>query len=144
MLLLHLNDNIVTNIGIADNGYKQMHRCQLRRFALRFIHSRSDTTGVFRSAFREIVTLMTYGNRVRHILSSQDERIPLPGVTGTLITTDREQGILDLVVHNVLIFVLINPPVSACECRSCYSRLSYWLQRDTLARKRQWRRYANE
>ena len=39
--------------------------------------------------------------------------------------TDREQGMLDIVMHNVLIFVLVNPPLSACERRSCCSRLSY-------------------
>ena len=29
---------------------------------------------------------------------------------------------------NVLIFLLANPTLSACECRSCYSRLSSWFQ----------------
>ena len=42
--------------------------------------------------------------------------------------TDREQGILDLVMHNVLIFLLLNHPLSARERRTCYSRLSTWLQ----------------
>ena len=55
---------------------------------------------------------------------------------------------LDIVMHNVLIFVLVNPPLSACERRSCCSRLSDWLhtgsmQFDKSGRKRQWRRYAN-
>ena len=50
-------------------------RSQLRRFALRFIHSHSDATDVFRNAFREIVALPTSGNRVRHIVSSQDDTI---------------------------------------------------------------------
>ena len=54
---------------------------------------------------------------------------------------------LYLVMHNVLIFVLVNPPRSACERRSCCSRLSDWLhtgsiQFDKSGRKRQWRRYA--
>ena len=62
---------------------------------------------------------------------------------------DREQGILDIVMHNVLIFELVNPPRLSSERRSCYSRLSSWLQTgstqcDTLARKRQWCRYANQ
>ena len=55
---------------------------------------------------------------------------------------------LDIVMHNVIIFVLVNPPLSACERRSCRSRLSDWLhtgsiQFDKSGRKRQWRRYAN-
>ena len=49
--------------------------CQLRRFALRFIHSHSDATGVFRNAFREVVSLTTSGNRVRHIVTSQDDAV---------------------------------------------------------------------
>ena len=87
----------------------------MRRFALRFIHSHSDATSVFRNAFREVVSLTTSGNRVRHIVTSQDD------ATRTLITTDREQGILDLVMHYVLIFVFVDPSLSACERRSCYS-----------------------
>ena len=51
-------------------------------------------------------------------------------------------------MHTVLRFVLVNLPPSACDRRPCYTRLSFRLQtgslqRDTLARKRQWRRYAN-
>ena len=51
-------------------------------------------------------------------------------------------------MHNVILFVLVNPPLSACERRSCRSRLSDWLhtgsiQFDKSGRKRQWRRYAN-
>ena len=48
---------------------------QLRHFALRFIHSHSYATGVFRNAFHEIVALTTSGNRVRHIVSSQDDAV---------------------------------------------------------------------
>ena len=73
---------------------------KLRCFALRFIHSHSDATGVFK-------------------------------------------------IRNELIFLLIRSPLLACKRRSCYSRLSSWLQtgsmqRDILARKRQWHCYANE
>ena len=55
---------------------------------------------------------------------------------------------LDTIVHNVLICLLVNPPLSACERRSCCSRLSDWLhtgsvQSDKFARKCQWRRYSN-
>ena len=55
---------------------------------------------------------------------------------------------LDIVMHNVLTFLLVNPPLLACERRSCCSRLSDWLhtgsiQFDKSGRKRQWRRYAN-
>ena len=55
---------------------------------------------------------------------------------------------LDIVMHSVILFVLVNPPLSACERRSCRSRLSDWLhtgsiQFDKSGRKRQWRRYAN-
>ena len=55
---------------------------------------------------------------------------------------------LDIVMHNVIIFLLVNPPLSACERRSCLSRLSDWLhtgsiQFDKSDRKRQWHRYAN-
>ena len=51
-------------------------------------------------------------------------------------------------MHNVIIFVLVYPSLSACERRSCRSRLSDWLhtgsiQFDKSGRKRQWRRYAN-
>ena len=49
----------------------------------------------------KIVALAIFGNRVIHIVSSQDDAI-----TGTLITTDREQGILDIVMHTVQIFVI--------------------------------------
>ena len=34
-------------------------RLYLRRFALRFIHSHSDATGVFRNAFMEFVAVAT-------------------------------------------------------------------------------------
>ena len=37
--------------------------------------------------------------------------------------TSPADGTVDLVMHTLLIFVLINPPISACEHRSCYSRL---------------------
>ena len=55
---------------------------------------------------------------------------------------------LFIVMHNVIIFLLVNPPLSACERRSCRSRLSDWLhtgsiQFDKSGRKRQWRRHAN-
>ena len=55
---------------------------------------------------------------------------------------------LDIAMHNVHIFLLVNPARSACERRSCCSRLSDWLrtgsiQFDKSGRKRQWRRYAN-
>ena len=55
---------------------------------------------------------------------------------------------LDIVMHNVLTFVLVNPLLSACERRSCCSRLSDRLhtgsiQFDKSGRKRQWRRCAN-
>ena len=51
-------------------------------------------------------------------------------------------------MHNVLIFLLVNPALSACKRRSCCSRLSDWLrtgsiQFDKSWRKRQWRRCAN-
>ena len=53
-----------------------MTKLQLRRFALRFIHSHSDdATGVFVMNSWEIVALTTYGNRVRHIVSSQDDAV---------------------------------------------------------------------
>ena len=84
---------------------------ELRRFALRFIHSHSDATGIFRNAFREIVALTTSGNRVRHIVSSQDDAVVGLLVTGTLIATDREQGILCLVMHSVVIFVINKSPM---------------------------------
>ena len=82
---------------------------ELRRFALLFIHSHSDATGIFRNAFCEIVAMTPSGDRVRHIVSSQDDAV------AGLRLTDREQGILDLVMHNVLIFVLIYPQLSTCE-----------------------------
>ena len=55
---------------------------------------------------------------------------------------------LDIVMHNVLIFLLVNPPLLACERRSCCSRLSDWLhtgsiQFDKSGRKRQWRHCTN-
>ena len=55
---------------------------------------------------------------------------------------------LDIVMHNVHIFLLVNPALSACERRSCCSRLSDWLrtgsiQFDKSGRKRQWCCYAN-
>ena len=55
---------------------------------------------------------------------------------------------LDIVMHNVLMFLLVNPPLLACERRSCCSRLSDLVhtgskQFDKSGRKRQWRRYAN-
>ena len=50
-------------------------RNRLRRFALRFINSHRDANGVFRTAFREIVALTTSSNRVRHIVSSQDDAV---------------------------------------------------------------------
>ena len=37
-------------------------------------------------------------------------------------------------MHNVLIFLLVNPRLSARERRSCYSRLSAWLHTRDLAR----------
>ena len=37
--------------------------------------------------------------------------------------TDREQRILDIVMHDVLIFLLVNPPISGLLLA-----LSYWLQ----------------
>ena len=53
---------------------------QLRRFALRFIHSHSEATGVFRNAFGEIVALTPSGNCVRQIVSSQhDDNVGLLG-----------------------------------------------------------------
>ena len=49
---------------------------QLRRFALRFIHSHGDASGVFRTKHSwEIIALTTSGNRVRHIVSSQDDAV---------------------------------------------------------------------
>ena len=48
---------------------------ELRHFALRFIHSHSDTTGVFRNVLCEIVVLTTSSNCVRHIVSSQDDAV---------------------------------------------------------------------
>ena len=44
-------------------------------FPLRFIHSHSNATGVFRNAFLEIGALTTSGNCVRHIVSSQDDAV---------------------------------------------------------------------
>ena len=44
-------------------------------FALWFIHSHSDATGIFRNAFCEIGALTTSGNRVSHIVSSQDDAV---------------------------------------------------------------------
>ena len=41
---------------------------------------------------------------------------------------------LDIVMHNVIIFVLVNPPLSACERRSCRSRLSDWLHSGSISR----------
>ena len=41
---------------------------------------------------------------------------------------------LDIVMHNVIIFVLVNPPLSACERRSCSSRLSDWLHTGSIQR----------
>ena len=46
-------------------------RVKLRRFALRFIHWHSDATSVF----HEIVALTTSGNRVKHIVSFQDDAV---------------------------------------------------------------------
>ena len=51
-------------------------------------------------------------------------------------------------MHNVIIFLLVNPALLACERSSCRSRLTDWLhpgsiQFDKSGRKRQWRRYAN-
>ena len=51
----------------------------------------------FRNAFLGIVELAPSGNRVRHIVSSQDDAVA--GLIGTLITTDREQGMLDIVLN---------------------------------------------
>ena len=48
---------------------------QLRSFAIWFINSHRNATGVFRNAFREIVALTTSGNHVRHIVSAQDDAV---------------------------------------------------------------------
>ena len=49
-------------------------RCYLeQRFALRFIHSHSDATGVLAMHSWEIVGLPTSGNHVRHFVPSQDD-----------------------------------------------------------------------
>ena len=52
---------------------------------------------------RGIVALMTSGNRIRHIVSSQDD-----AVAGLMITTDRELGILDIVMHNQFTHIFIS------------------------------------
>ena len=81
-----------------------------RAYILRFIHSYSDATGFFAMHSWEIVALITYGNR---ILSSWRRcRVIL---VFALVTIDREQGILDIVMHNVLMILLVNPPLSGCE-----------------------------
>ena len=49
--------------------------CQLRRFALAYFHSHGDATGFFRNAFLGIVELTPSDNRVRHIVSSQDDAV---------------------------------------------------------------------
>ena len=97
----------------------------------------------FRNAFLGIVELKPSGNRVRHIVSSQDD-----AVAGVMERWSRPTENKDIVMHNVHIFLLVNPALSACERRSCCSRLSDWLrtgsiQFDKSGRKRQWRRYAN-
>ena len=119
---------------------------QLRRFALAYFHSHGDATGVFSQCIPGNCRIEAFRQPCyTHCILSRLRRCRL---NGTLITTDREQGMLDLVMHNVLLFVLVNPPLSACERRSCCSRLSEWLhtgsiQFDKSGRKRQWRRYAN-
>ena len=47
----------------------------LRHFALRYIQSHSNATGVFRNVLREIVALTPSGNHVRHIITSQDDAV---------------------------------------------------------------------
>ena len=117
-----------------------------RRFALACFHSHGDATGVFSQCIPGNCRIDAFRQPCQtHCILSRCRRCRL---NGTLITTDREQGILDIVMHNVLTFVLVNPLLSACERRSCCSRLSDRLhtgsiQFDKSGRKRQWRRYAN-
>ena len=86
-----------------------LKKLQLRRFALRFIHSHSDATGVFRNVF--LGTCRVDDFREPYALNMT----PLPGSWNTESQTDREQGLHDLVMRNVLIVVLVNPPLSASE-----------------------------
>ena len=113
-MLVHLRRHLECRLS-SNPSSSDLFFLQLWRFALRFIHSHGDATGVFRNVHSwEIVALTTSGNRVRHIVSSQDGV-----VTGTLITPDQEQDILNLEMDSILIFLVVNPPLSACERRSC-------------------------
>ena len=120
---------------------------QLRRFALAYFHSHGDATGVFSQCIPGNCRIDAFRQPcyTQCILS----RCCRCRLNETLTTTDREQGMLDIVMQNVIIFLLVNPPLLACERRSCRSRLSDSLhtgsiQFDKSGRKRQWRRYANE
>ena len=119
--------------------------CQGRKIVKRFERSNgldtalyknipfyNDAIGVFRNAFLGNCRFDDFRCRA----------------TGTLITTDREQGIPRPTNTQCTNSFISKSPPSVCERRSCYSHPSAWLntgsiQRDKLARKRQWRRYAN-
>ena len=116
---------------------------ELRHFAVRFIHSHSDATGVFRNAFLENCHVEDFWQPCcyTHCILS---RLCCCRVTGMLIAADREQGILDLVMHNVLIFLLVNPPLrnglrmSMLLLASAFRLLTGSTLRETSARKCKW------
>ena len=133
-------------VWVGAVGLTWIQLTKLRRFALAYFHSHGDATGVFSQCIPGNCRIDAFRQPCyTHCILSRWRRSRL---NGTLITIDREQGMLDIVMHNVILFVLVYPPLSACERRSCRSRLSDWLhtgsiQFDKSGRKRQWRRYAN-
>ena len=82
---------------------------QLTRFALRLIHSHIDATGAFCNAFVEIVTLTTSGNRVRYIVSSQEN------TAGTLITRSSNAECTNICI-SILHFQSANVDLATRAC----------------------------
>ena len=67
---------LVTELGVARHLVTKHRTCQLTRFSLRFIHSHSDSTGVFRNAFSENVALTTFGNRLDTLYHVKMKQLP--------------------------------------------------------------------
>ena len=121
----------------------RIRRCvshSIEAFLLYGIFTRIATPlAVFVMHSWEIVALTTSGNRVCTLYRLK--MTPLPGYWDADHDRPRTRNTRPSSAHCTNIFIK-NPPLPACERRSCYSRLSPWLQtrsiqRDTLARKRQ-------
>ena len=97
---------------------------QLRRFALWFFHSNSDTPGVFRNAFLGI-----FLSRWQLLATELDtlyplNMMPLPGYWNA----DRDRTRTMNTRHTnsqCSNFLLVNLPLLVCERRCCYSRLHF-------------------